>query len=78
MTSILVFALYINSEAVRALYRYPSHLWFVCVVLLYWIGRTLMLAHRGKIHSDPLIFAATDKISVASILVAVLIVSSAV
>ena len=62
----------------RALYRYPSHLWFVCVVLLYWVGRILTLAHRGKIHSDPLIFAATDKVSIASILVAAAVVISAV
>ena len=78
MVSVLVFALYINSPGVRELYRYPSHLWFVCVVLLYWVGRVLLLAHRGKIHADPLIFAATDKISLASIILAALIVASAI
>ena len=78
MVSVLVFALYIDSPAVRALYRYPSHLWFVCVVLLYWIGRILLLAHRGEIDADPVIFAATDMISVASIVVAGLIVVSAI
>ena len=78
MVSVLVFALYVDNPSVRALYRYPTHLWFVCVVLLYWIGRILLLAHRGKINADPLIFAATDKISVASIIVAGLIVVSAV
>lgn len=77
MVSILVFALYVNSADVRVLYRAPSHLWFVCVVLLFWIGRIQLLAHRGKLDADPLIFAATDKVSLASIAVAALIVVSA-
>jgi 4-hydroxybenzoate polyprenyltransferase len=46
---ILVFALYINSNEVAALYRHPEVLWFACPPLLYWINRTWLLAYRGKI-----------------------------
>ena len=51
---ILVFALYINSNEVAALYRHPEVLWFACPPLLYWINRTWLLASRGKIDDDPL------------------------
>jgi len=29
--------------------------------LLYWISRVWMKAHRGEMHDDPVVFAATDK-----------------
>jgi 4-hydroxybenzoate polyprenyltransferase len=77
MVSVLVFALYVNSPEVRVLYHAPNHLWFICVVLLYWIGRVLMLSHRGEMHADPVVFAVTDKISLISILVAGAILVSA-
>jgi 4-hydroxybenzoate polyprenyltransferase/phosphoserine phosphatase len=74
---ILVFALYINSNEVAALYRHPEVLWFACPPLLYWINRTWLLASRGKIDDDPLVFAATDRVSYAvALLVAIAIVAA--
>lgn len=61
--SILVLALYISSPEVDLLYTRPQALWAVCVLLLYWVARVLMLAHRGQIHDDPVVFAAKDKVS---------------
>ncbi|EQD58443.1 prenyltransferase, UbiA family [mine drainage metagenome] len=61
--SILVFALYINSEKVKALYRNPAVLWLVCPVLLYWISRIWLITHRGDMHDDPVVFATKDKSS---------------
>ena len=63
--AILVFALYINSDAVNGLYRTPEYLWAICLVLFYWISRILMLTHRGQMHDDPVVFAATDFESLA-------------
>jgi len=63
MVAALVLALYINSDAVSALYRHPSRLWFMCPLLLYWIGRMWIVAGRGKMHDDPLLFAARDRMS---------------
>jgi 4-hydroxybenzoate polyprenyltransferase/phosphoserine phosphatase len=64
--AVLVFALYINSNAVRVLYNDPYWLWAVCPLLLYWISRVWILSHRGEMHDDPIVFALTDKISLAT------------
>ncbi len=63
--AILVLALYINSPEVLALYRRPLVLWLVCPLFLYWVSRMWLLAHRGKMNEDPILFALTDKISYA-------------
>ncbi len=61
--SVLVLALYINSSVVTRYYGFPELLWGVCPVLLYWISRMSMVASRGNMHDDPIVFAATDRIS---------------
>ncbi|MCB0354481.1 MAG: UbiA family prenyltransferase [Bdellovibrionales bacterium] len=61
--SVLVMALYVTSEDVRILYRYPELLWLICPVLLYWISRVWILAHRGDVHDDPIVFALHDRVS---------------
>lgn len=62
-TSILVFALYVSSPEVTHLYNQPSILWGICYILLYWLTRTVLVTHRGLMHDDPIIYAATDKVS---------------
>ena len=64
--SLLVLALYLNSDAVRALYTHPDRLWIICIVLLFWISRVLLLTQRGEMHDDPVVFAATDRTSLLS------------
>jgi len=61
--SVLVLALYITSKEVTALYVYPERLWLLCPVMLYWVGRVWLLAHRGQVNEDPLVFALKDKVS---------------
>jgi 4-hydroxybenzoate polyprenyltransferase/phosphoserine phosphatase len=63
--SIMVLALYINSPDVQQLYQTPNVLWGICLVLLYWIGRIVMTAHRGKMTDDPIVFATHDRASQA-------------
>ena len=58
--SVLVMALYINSRDVLALYQNPHILWLTCPLLLYWISRTWLLAHRGGLDDDPLVMAMKD------------------
>jgi 4-hydroxybenzoate polyprenyltransferase len=60
--SVLVLALYLNSEAVVRLYRSPELIWAAVPVLLYWISRIWMKAHRGEMHDDPLVFALRDRV----------------
>ncbi|HEX5262331.1 MAG TPA: UbiA family prenyltransferase, partial [Phenylobacterium sp.] len=59
--SVFVVALYMSSPEVRVLYHYPDRLWLMCPLLLYWISRVLMLANRGELHDDPVVFALTDR-----------------
>lgn len=58
--AVLVFALYINSQAVLELYQKPQLLWLICPLLLYWITRLWLLAHRKQLRDDPFLFAVTD------------------
>ena len=61
--SVLVLALYVNSPAVVELYAYPHALWGICCILLYWLTRMVLITHRGAMHDDPIIFAASDRVS---------------
>jgi 4-hydroxybenzoate polyprenyltransferase len=62
--AVTVFALYISSDTVHSLYRHPRLLWLVCPVLMYWLSRMLMMAHRRQVHDDPIVFALKDRISI--------------
>jgi 4-hydroxybenzoate polyprenyltransferase len=64
--SVLVFALYLSSPQVAALYARPALLWFACPLLLYWMSRVWFLAHRGRVHEDPVVFALRDPASYAT------------
>ncbi len=61
--SVLVLALYINDFNTGGLYRHPELIWPACLLLLFWISRVWMLAHRGEMHDDPVVFAITDRTS---------------
>jgi 4-hydroxybenzoate polyprenyltransferase len=61
--AVLVLSLYIASGSVKMLYSTHEVLWLVCPLLLYWIGYLWMVAHRGNMHHDPLVFAVRDRTS---------------
>lgn len=61
--SVLVLALYVNSPAVLPLYARPEALWFLCPLLLYWVSRAWLVAHRGDMNDDPVVFAVKDRVS---------------
>jgi 4-hydroxybenzoate polyprenyltransferase/phosphoserine phosphatase len=63
--SVLVLALYINSPDNQSLYSRPKFIWMLCVLMLYWISRVWMLAQRGQMHDDPVVFALKDRQSLA-------------
>ena len=76
--AVLVLALYINSTASEMLYRRPQVLWLLCPLLLYWISRAWMIAHRGLMRDDPVIFAATDRTSQVIAVVCAVIAAGAI
>lgn len=61
--AVLVTVLYINDLQADALYSHPVWLWPVAVLVLYWISRIWLLAHRGELHEDPVLFAIHDRAS---------------
>ena len=61
--AVLVLALYITSGTARVLYGRHELMWFLCPLLLYWISRVWLIAHRGRMHDDPLVFATGDPTS---------------
>lgn len=63
--AVLVFALYISSRDVTLLYQRPQLLWLVCPVMLYWLTRLWFLTNRSKSMEDPVLFALTDRASIA-------------
>jgi 4-hydroxybenzoate polyprenyltransferase len=61
--SVLVLALYVSSHEIARLYSNPALVWLACPLLLYWISRIWLLARRGIVHDDPLVFALRDKVT---------------
>jgi 4-hydroxybenzoate polyprenyltransferase len=59
--AVTIFALYVSSDAVQHLYRSPKLLWFICPILMYWLGRALLMAHRRYMEDDPIAFALRDR-----------------
>ena len=61
--SVLVLAFYINSEHVVRHYLYPDLIWLLCPLLLFWINRVWLLARRGEVKQDPVLFTLRDRAS---------------
>jgi 4-hydroxybenzoate polyprenyltransferase len=76
--SVLVLALYINGDLAGTLYRHPDRLWLNCILLLLWVSRMVMVTHRGRMRDDPLVFAATDRISQLVLLSCIIVTISAI
>ena len=63
MASALVYCLYITSADVTLLYKRPDALWFGLLLLLYWQSRLWLMAARGEVNEDPVVFALRDPTS---------------
>lgn len=61
--AVLVLALYIQDSHTASLYATPRFIWLACPLLLFWISRAWLIAHRGNMHDDPIIFALKDRVS---------------
>ncbi|MEO1398140.1 MAG: UbiA family prenyltransferase [Pseudomonadota bacterium] len=58
--AVVVLALFIDSPQVVENYRHPEAIWLVCPLVLYIIMRIWILARRGEMHDDPVVFMMTD------------------
>lgn len=63
--SVLVLGLYVSRDDVSRYYSNPEVLWLATPLMLYWISRVWLLARRGELTADPVVFAATDRVSYA-------------
>lgn len=77
--SVLVVALYINSDKSVQNYATPAWLWSLCPLLAYWLGRIWLKTWRSQMHEDPIVYALRDRESrvvalliVAAVLLAIL------
>jgi len=61
--SIVIFALYINGHDVVALYHHPNRMWLITPLLILWVSRVWLLASRGLLDEDPVVFALEDRMS---------------
>jgi 4-hydroxybenzoate polyprenyltransferase/phosphoserine phosphatase len=61
--AVVVFAIYISGSDVMLLYRRPHLLWLIVPFMILWLCRVWLLASRGELDEDPLVFALTDRAS---------------
>jgi 4-hydroxybenzoate polyprenyltransferase/phosphoserine phosphatase len=59
--AVVVFTNYISSADVMMLYNHPQRLWIIVPLMILWLCRVWLLASRGLLNEDPIVFALTDK-----------------
>jgi 4-hydroxybenzoate polyprenyltransferase/phosphoserine phosphatase len=75
--SIVIFSLYINGRDVTSLYHHPNRMWLITPLLILWVSRVWLLASRGEMDEDPVVFALEDRLSLLMGLAVVIIAYSA-
>ncbi len=58
--SVVVFSMYISGSDVAMHYNHPDRMWLITPLMLLWLSRVWLLASRGEMDEDPVIFAVTD------------------
>ena len=61
--AVVIFSIYISGNDVTKLYRNPTLLWLIMPLMVLWLCRVWLLASRGELHEDPVVFALTDYVS---------------
>lgn len=74
----LVLCIYTTQPYVQNRYASPELLWLLAPLLIYVLNRILMLARRGHMDDDPIIFCIKDGITLSVLGVSALIVLAAI
>jgi 4-hydroxybenzoate polyprenyltransferase len=61
--SVVVLAVYIGQPDVLSLYHHHQRMWLMPPLLILWLCRVWLLASRGELDEDPVVFALTDSLS---------------
>ncbi len=75
-SAVVILTLYVHSQDVLALYTSPEWLLLLCPIVLYWLGRTWLLAHRGELKEDPVTLAIRDRVSYAVAVAAAIVIAA--
>ena len=75
--SVAVLTLYISNLDAAHLYSHTKRLWLLIPVLLLWISRLWMIASRGQLDEDPVVYAITDRFSLFLGIIVMAIILSA-
>ncbi|MEQ8395124.1 UbiA family prenyltransferase [Thalassobaculum sp.] len=71
IASVLIFMIYLVADPLHEIrLASPEWLWVVPAVLGWWLPRVWLLASRGQMHDDPVVFALKDRASLCLGLVA--------
>jgi 4-hydroxybenzoate polyprenyltransferase len=62
-SAVVIFSLYVHGQDVRLLYSSPEFLFLLGPIVLYWLSRNWLLAHRGELKEDPVTLAIRDPVS---------------
>ena len=61
--AVVVLSMYISGLTAAHLYTHMGRLWLIVPVLILWLSRVWLLASRGELHEDPVVYAITDRMS---------------
>jgi 4-hydroxybenzoate polyprenyltransferase len=75
---VLVLALYIDEPFVQQRFGAHRMFWGVCALLIFWISRLVLVADRGEMDDDPIIWSLRDPLSRATVAAVALLVGIAV
>jgi 4-hydroxybenzoate polyprenyltransferase len=59
--AVVVITLYISNPDTTLLYHHVVRLWLIVPILLLWLSQVWMLASRGQMHDDPVVWAMTSR-----------------
>jgi 4-hydroxybenzoate polyprenyltransferase len=77
-SAVVIFSLYVHSQDVRVLYSSPEFLFLLCPIILYWLSRTWLLAHRGELNEDPVTLAIRDPVSYGVALASAAVIAASI
>jgi len=63
--ALLVIVFYVDGSEAATYYSAPAVLWGLVPCLGYWLGLAWLVAWRGNMHADPIVYALRDPISYA-------------
>jgi len=75
-SAVVILSLYVHSQDVRELYLCPEYLFLLCPIVLYWLSRNWLLAHRGELKEDPVTLAIRDPVSYGVAFASVIVIAA--